>query len=296
MRVGDGKMQVQDNVKLSTKTTFHVGGYTKKLYLPENEKELIHIAAELYEREGKVYLLSGGSNLLINDQREFESVISMKEACTELLDRGNGRFYIGASNRIQKVISFLNEHGHGGFEELIGLPAMFGGIVCMNAGIGGENSPLFTISEFIEYVKVYDLKQKIVKEIRGNECGFSHRTSLFQNGKYVILGAEILCKAVEIEKLEKKKKDRLDFCKNNFEYGKGCFGSCFSRCNGKLLRLISILYPKNTNGIHFGKNTCNWLVNGGEGTFKEAYDIIRTSEKIHGLLHQDIMCEVVIWK
>ena len=72
-------MKIQKNVKLATKTTLHIGGYTKILYLPENEEELIHIAAELYEKEGKVYLLSGGSNLLINDQREFESVISMKE-------------------------------------------------------------------------------------------------------------------------------------------------------------------------------------------------------------------------
>ena len=152
-------MKIQKNVKLATKTTLHIGGYTKTLYLPENEEELIHTAAELYEKEGKVYLLSGGSNLLINDQREFESVISMKEACTELTDLGNGRFYIGASNRIQKVISFVNERGYGGFEELIGLPAMFGGIVCMNAGIGGESAPLFTIAEFVKNVKVFNLEK-----------------------------------------------------------------------------------------------------------------------------------------
>lgn len=62
------------------------------------------------------------------------------------------------------------------------------------------------------------------------------------------------------------------------------------------MRLISVLYRKNIKGVHFWKNTCNWLVNGGNGTFKEAYKIIETSEKIHKLLHQDIMCEIVIWK
>ena len=157
MPIGDIKMKLQKNVKLSTKTTFHVGGYAKNFYIPESEKELIDIVTELYEKEEMIYLLSGGSNLLINDQRQFESVISMKDACTELVNIGNGSFYIGASNRIQRVITFVNEYGYGGFEELIGLPAMFGGIVCMNAGIGGENSTLFTISEFIKYVKVYDL-------------------------------------------------------------------------------------------------------------------------------------------
>ena len=64
----------------------------------------------------------------------------MKEACNTLVDEGKGRFYIGASNRIQKVISFVNEKGYGGFEELVGLPAMFGGIIYMNAGIGGEKN------------------------------------------------------------------------------------------------------------------------------------------------------------
>ena len=289
-------MKIQKNVKLATKTTLHIGGYTKILYMPENEEELIHIAAELYEKEGKVYLLSGGSNLLINDQREFESVISMKEACTELTDLGNGRFYIGASNRIQKVISFVNERGYGGFEELIGLPAMFGGIICMNAGIGGESAPHFTIAEFVKKVKAFNLEKKDIEVIVANDCGFSHRTSMFQRGKYIILGAEIVCQVINDKESDRKKRDRLTFCKANFEYGKGCFGSCFSKCNGKLLRLISILYPKNIEGVHFGKNTCNWLVNGGNGTFEEAYKIIKTSEKVHKLLHQDIMCEVVIWK
>lgn len=294
--MGRMRMQIQENIKLSTKTTLHVGGYAKIMYVPENEEELIHISAELYAKEGKVYLLSGGSNLLINDQREFEAVISMKEACTELLDIGEGKFYIGASNQIQKVISFVNEKGYGGFEELIGLPAMFGGIICMNAGIGGVNRALFAIAEFVESVKVYDLMQNQIRTISAEECGFSHRTSIFQSGQYVILGAEIVCKAVTTEESNKRKKDRLNFCKANFEYGKGCFGSCFSQCSGKLLRLISILYPNNMNGIHFGKSTCNWLVNGGNGTFKEALDIIQISEKIHKILLQNIKCEVVIWK
>lgn len=57
------------------------------------------------------------------------------------------------------MISFVNEKGYGGFEELIGLPAISGGIIYMNAGIGGEKGSIFTISEFVNKIRAYDLKK-----------------------------------------------------------------------------------------------------------------------------------------
>ena len=288
-------VQVQENVKLSTKTTFHIGGMVKKLYIPENEEELIKVTSDIYDRDGKVYIIAGGSNLLVNDKRIFDAVIGMKEACNTLVDEGQGRFYIGASNRIQKVISFVNEKGYGGFEELVGLPAMFGGIIYMNAGIGDEKEPIFTISEFVNKVRAYDLKDKKIVIFSREECNFSHRKSIFQSGQYIILGAEIKCKEIDAADSTKRRKSRIEFCRQNFDYGQGCFGSCFSQCNGKLMRVLAILNRRCT-GVSFSKKTCNWLVNNGNGTFDEAMSLIHKCERIHKLFLQKIEREVIIWK
>ncbi len=153
-------MITQKDVFLAEKTTMRIGGYANSFYIPESEEELIQIAQEIYDTDHRVFILSGGSNLLINDKKRFNAIVHMKSACTEMTHLGEGKFYIGASNRIQKVIAYVNDFEYGGFEGLIGLPAMFGGIIYMNAGLGGSKRPLFTISDFIESVRVWDMKKK----------------------------------------------------------------------------------------------------------------------------------------
>lgn len=288
-------MKVINNVNLSQKTTFKIGGIVRNFYIPENKNELIEIAHKLYRRDGKLYILSGGSNLLVNDEREFDSVISMESACTDLTYLGNGEFFIGASNRIQKVIHFVNDHGYGGFEQLFGLPARFGGILYMNAGIGGKKTSLFTIGEFVRSVQVLDLDAGQVINVAREECLFGHRMSLFQNGKYVILGAVIGCKEITKEEAKLSIEKRLSFCKKNFEYGSGCFGTCFAESNGKLLKAVA-LFKEKQGGVSFSKKNKNWLINDGTGTYRDALKIINLCKRIHKLFMQSIRCEVCLWE
>lgn len=291
-------MILQNDVHLGAKTTMKIGGYADRFYIPEDEEELIAIAQEIYDQNGQVYILSGGSNLLINDRR-FEQVVYMNTACPEMTELGEGRFYIGASNRIQKVISFVNDAGYGGFEELVGLPAFFGGVIYMNAGIGGVNNALFTIGDFVESVRFWDLTKKKLVEIPKEECEFGHRTSVFQRRPGVILGAVLNCPQRTLEEAKSRKEARLRRCKEQFEYGKGCFGTCFMKANGKILKLVSAYDKVRKLGkgrVTFGKNNKNWLVNQGGGTYRDAIKIINTCKRVHRLLGKEARCEVVLWE
>lgn len=292
-------MILLNNVSLKKKTTFKIGGVANCFFIPESEQELVEKTYEIYKKNGTVYIISGGSNLLINDEKVFESVISMEKACIGFENLGNGRFFVGASHRIQSVIHKVNECGYGGFEELVCLPAMFGGVIYMNAGIGRESAPLFTISEFVESVKTFNLKSGKIVDVSNEECDFGHRHSIFKNNEYVILGATIKCKSIDKEEASRKIMNRRKHCKENFEYGHGCFGSCFSKFNGPLLRVLSMLYKKHilkySGEIRFANNNANWLVNDGDGTYKDAIRLIGQCKKLHSALHQDICCEVVIW-
>lgn len=293
-------MIVLNNEPLGKRTTFHIGGTAGKLYIPETEAELTKKAKEIYDRDHKVYVISGGSNLLINDKREFPEVIVMSKACKEMTQLKDGTFYFGASNRIQKVISFVNKLGYGGFEELIGLPALFGGIIYMNAGIGRESAPLFTISEFIDSVKALELETGKIVTLSAEECAFGHRTSVFKNNKYIILGAQITCREVDRGDAAARIQKRREHCKKNFEYGKGCFGSCFMRFCGPLLRTISTLYKKRilkySGKVKFASNNANWIYNEGGGTFDDAMKLIRQCKRLHKMTFQKLECEVIIWE
>ena len=288
-------MKIIDNYELKNGTTFHIGGIAKKLFIPENEYEILSLLDNELKNEKKIFILSGGSNLLINDDKVFENVISTKEVDKNIINNDNGKYYIGASCRIQNIIKKLNNDGYGGFEELISLPALFGGIIYMNAGIGSKSTSIFTISDFIIKVKVIDIKNRKIIWLNKTECEFSNRYSLFHNNNYIILGAIIKVKKQDILKSQERIKNRLKKCKNMFEWGNGCFGTCFKDANNKLLEITAKIFPKH-GGISFGKNNYNWLVNNGDGTFKDAIFLIKKCKLIHKIFRKKINCEVIIWE
>ena len=285
-------MKIEHNVDLSKKTTFHIGGIATNFYIPTNEKELINLIKKI--KNEKFYILSGGSNLLINDKKKFKHVIYMGKVNNEILKQEKNIFYIGCSLRIQKVIKTINSYGYGGIEELYSLPAMFGGIIYMNAGIGAKNKSLFTISKFINSVKVYNIEKETIEWIDNQCCNFGHRKSLFQNNKYVILGAKCEFYEQSLEKSQERIKERIKKFYSQHEMGKGTFGSIFSENSSKLLKLYSFIKP-NKGSIHFGKKNSNWLVNEGNGKYVDAIYLIDNCKKIHKFFRKNIECEVRIW-
>ena len=287
-------MEIINNYSLKALNSFHLDGNAKTFYKPENEKELINLLGKLKSK--KYYILSAGSNILLNDNIEYDNVIYMADVDNEIkqLD-DNGSFYIGASNRLQKVINRINELGYGGIERMYTIPAFFGGAIYMNAGIGSKKNPAVTISEFITRVKVISKDKNVIEWIEKEDCHFGHRKSVFQNDKYVILGAECVFRKQDIEISKKIIKERIDSFRKHAEMGKGTFGTIFSESTGKLLKLNSLIYAKK-GGVHFGKNNKNWLVNNGNGTFNDAMFLINKAQLIHKLFHRKIECEVRIWR
>ncbi len=288
-------MEIISNYELGKSTTFHVGGIAERFFIPENAEELVDLLNGELKDESKLYIISGGSNLLINDEKVFKNVISTKKIDNNIEYISNGTFYIGCSCRIQEVINTLNTKGYGGFEELYSLPALFGGIIYMNAGIGPKNKCLFSISDFVERVKVIDIKTKEIKYMDKSECEFRHRGSIFQNDQFVILGAYIIVESQDIEKSKQRIKDRIESCKQHQIYGKGTFGSCFAESNPKLLKIVSMLYRKKGDVI-FNKANSNWLINTNKATYRDTIYLIKKCKTMHKIFDKTIECEVRIWE
>lgn len=285
-------MRVLNNESLSKNCTFHVGGIAHNFYIPETVEELCMLTEKLNGEE--YHILSGGSNVLISDKHAFEHIISMKEVCKDWVDYGNGIFYVGASNRIQKVIQDVNECGYGGFEELVGLPALFGGIIYMNAGIGGKKRQKFNISDFVTRVKAIHRETQEIVWVKQTDCKFGYRQSVFQNNDYIILGAEIKLQKQENSVSKDRINKRKEFIKANQEWGAGTFGTCFSEGNGKILNLVSKLFP-HRGDVFFARNNSKWFVNHGNATFDDTMYLIRKCMTFHKILGQKIICEIRIW-
>ena len=269
------------------------GGVADSFYIPESVNELLDLLLEL--KKEHLYILSGGSNLLINDQKRYAHIIYMKSVDCSFENYGNGLFYIGASVRIQKVIKEVNEAGFGGFEELIGLPALFGGVVYMNAGIGGKEHPKFNISDFVLRVKVIDKSDWKIKWIDKADCDFDYRKSVFQLDGFIILGAEVQLDEQMPEISKEIIRKRHAVIKDSQEFLKGTFGSIFAESNRNVRNLVALTHKKK-GGVCFGTKNTNWFLNDGNASFEDAIYLIHKCESMHKLFRQPISREVIVWE
>ena len=282
-------MKILHNECLKKYTTIKIGGYAKKLFIPENLDDLINLINDIGNEN--YYILGGGSNHLINDKKEFDNVILLNSLDKRIDSLGNGKYYIGASNRLQIVINAINKDGFGGIEYLYSVPGLIGGAILMNAGRGKPYG--VSISDYIESVTVYDNGQ--IKVLSKEECGFSYRESIFKHGRYIILGANFNFDKKTLEESKKLKDERLELCKSVQDMSGYSFGSVFKTNNWKIMWVIRLIHPGYKKGMKFSKKTSNWMINKGEGTFKQAINLINMVSTLHKIFKCSVEPEVIIW-
>lgn len=285
-------MKILNDVSLATYTTIKIGGIAKKLYVPENVSELAEIVTEIMPEP--LYIISGGSNLLINDNCVFDKVISMREVDSSMELLSDGCFYCGASVRIQKFIQFAKEREYGGIEYLYSLPAYMGGIIFMNAGRGEKQN--CCIGNHIE--EVYALYQGTPIAVSKEQCNFAYRSSIFQNGKYIITGCKLRLENKNKAEVDKDIKARLDLCKRTQDHSGATIGSVFAACDPFVMRICRKIDSLRTKrgGVRWSSRRGNWFVNLGAGTFEEAYGRISRCKLLHKLLRKKCTVEVRVWK
>ncbi len=277
-------MKILENQSLGKYTTIRIGGTAKRFLIPESVDELINLVL----KESPEYFIGGGSNLLVAD-REFDTVVSLKEFNPVLEFQGNGIFKVGASVRLQCLINNINEEGYGGIEYLYSVPGLVGGAVVMNAGRGRNYNQ--AISDYILSVDI--LRDGKVITLEKGECGFEYRKSVFKNSNALVLGCTLKFPVMDKTESEQRKRERLDFCRKSQDTSKPNFGTVFCESNAGIMNLIK----KRQLGkkVHFSGKTQNWLLNDG-GDYDCAINAIKKVEMLHRLLLKKCIREVIVWE
>lgn len=280
-------MMILEQESLAEYTTIRIGGVAKKMYIPENAEEL----QQLLQAVGPRYFLGGGSNLLIND-REFDHVVNLRRLCTKIRPLENGFYEVGASVRLQSLVKTVNEAGFGGIEYLYSVPGLFGGAVAMNAGGGREQG--FSISDHIRSVTA--LYRGRIVTLDKMQCGFAFRDSVFKNNRdFIVLEAVCEFEKGSPEFFGQKRRERMEYCRTYHDAGKPNFGSVF-RCSSLHIMKLMQKTAFGVGDIHFSKKTSNWLINEGNGTFSQAYALLKCVMFFHRLLKKDCELEIIVWK
>lgn len=285
-----GNDMIENNVDLSKMTTFRIGGLAEKLYSPENYDELLFVMDLIGDNDFKT--ISGGSNLLINDQKVFEHVVSLSRLDRKVVHKGGGVFYLGASARIQSVIREVNQFNYGGLEQFYSIPALVGGMIYMNAGIGKKKND--AIGDYV--ISVDAFVDGAVKTYSQKECKFSYRSSIFQRmPRAIILGATVQLAEMEKEIAEERIRKRMEYVKQTQDHSGANFGTLCSEADTRLIAISRWLHKGNPQGVHFSTKKPNCLINSGGGTYKEAVKLIRSVKRIHKLFRKKCTLEVSVW-
>jgi UDP-N-acetylmuramate dehydrogenase len=173
---------LHDDVLLSALTTLAVGGPARFFSRYRTAEELAGAVAWAREEGQEIFLLGGGSNLLVAD-RGFDGLVLQSGDDSLELD-SDGRLRAGAAAPWDQVVELAANQGMAGIECLSGIPGSAGAAPIQNIGAYGQE-----LSEVAEEVQVLDLQTGEELRLAARDCGFGYRTSSFKTewrGRYAV--------------------------------------------------------------------------------------------------------------
>jgi len=181
-------MIVGEHVPLAPLTTLGVGGPARFLVQAQAQAEVREAVQFARDRGLSLFVLGGGSNLLVADAGFNGVVLKIALIGTERVDEGSRAiFTVAAGEDWDAFVARTLETNCGGIECLSGIPGSVGGTPVQNVGAYGQE-----VSETIRSVEVFDRQQMEKKVFSNEECGFAYRASLFntaERDRYIILRA-----------------------------------------------------------------------------------------------------------
>jgi len=189
-------IKIQKNISLSKYTTFKIGGVAKFFCVVKNNDEIKEVLEFARKNKLKVFVLGGGSNLLISDEG-FDGLV-MQIINYELRIKDD-KIICGAGLSLMKLVSESVKNNLTGLEMMAGIPGTVGGAVVNNAGAFGK-----CIGNIVEKVEVVippfkkgarGISSSDIKKLNNKQCQFSYRSSIFkEEKKYIILNAVLKLK------------------------------------------------------------------------------------------------------
>ena len=179
-------MLIQERVPLARLTTLRVGGPARYLVDATTIGEICEAITFARTRNLPLFVLGGGSNLVVSDAGWPGLVLKVGIVGNEeRIEDGKALFEAGAGEDWDKVVARSVVQNCAGIECLSGIPGSVGGTPVQNVGAYGQE-----VGETIQGVLAFDLRDNQVRELCNDACGFSYRTSIFnstERGRYIIL-------------------------------------------------------------------------------------------------------------
>jgi len=195
----------RENEPLKPHTTFRIGGPARYFWEALDARGASEIAAFARRQSLPIFVLGGGSNVLVSD-RGFEGVVlhpsgaggetglergieiaAAAGANIETLgeDADRVRLRIHAGEPWDRAVAYAVSRGWWGIENLSHIPGQSGAALVQNIGAYGQQ-----LSDVLEGAEVLEFRTDAARHLQSNECGLGYRQSIFnadRKGHFLIL-------------------------------------------------------------------------------------------------------------
>ena len=280
------------NESLKDKTTFKIGGNASFFAKPEDSKSLIALLSWAKENDLPLFILGGGSNLVVSDDGIDKLVIS-----TEAFDFCNLQDEVltcGSGCSFEKITEFCIKSEISGLENFAGLPGTTGGATFMNA-----RCYEVSISDVISSVKYIDLSDFTEKTYSVDLSEWDYKKSPFQTGDKIITQVNFNVKKGNSKEIEEKS---LSFIKDREIKGHFKFPSAgsvfknnrnFGKPSGKIIDEVGL------RGFSVGQAQVapwhgNFIINNGNATASDVRNLVEIiQEKVLKETGFMLECEII---
>ena len=211
----------KENIPLSQFSHYKIGGPARFFFEAKSVSEVRWAVKEAKARKIPLFVLGGGTNILISDAG-FDGLV-LRPDIRDIKTKGT-RITVGAGVPMADLLKYAAAHSLAGLEWAGGLPGTVGGAVRGNAGcFGGE------IKDSVVSVRSFDTKAMKTIERTVGRCAFAYRHSIFKkkNGAEIVLSVTFALKKGNKKEILKAIKEKIAYRKDRHPMEHPNIGSIF---------------------------------------------------------------------
>ena len=261
--------------ELAPFTTFKTGGKADFFIAAKSEDEVVNTISICEKNNIPVFILGGGSNLLISDDG-FRGLV-LKIAINGIQHNENSEIICGAGEDLMALVNYSAEHGLTGLEFASGIFGSVGGAVCGNAGAyGGE------IKDLLKEISIVD-RGGALKKVTPEYCRFGYRDSYLKETGDIVLSISLQLSVGDKEVIKQKIDEILQIRSGKHPVNGMSAGSFFKNIpdekekHGKLPagRLLEDIGAKtmSVGGAKVYENHANIIINDGKASSKDIREL-----------------------
>lgn len=161
---------------LSPLSTLGVGGNARWFVRARTTDDVEAVHSWCAERGLEMFVLGGGSNLVIADEGFDGLVLHVALGGVHFDQQGEDTLIrAGAGECWDTVVAAAVSRGLSGIECLSGIPGSVGGTPIQNVGAYGQE-----VSDSVDSVAVFDRRTRSLNRLTAADCHFAYRTSRFK--------------------------------------------------------------------------------------------------------------------